>query len=198
MRRNHCVQCTRPLSACYCPLIKQCVNDWPVVILQHIGESRHALGTARIAALSLKNCSLTTVSESTQTSTQLLDQALPHASVLIYPGAAAAPVSELLNRSACPLIFIDATWRKSRRMLHEMPQLANLPRYGLHDLPASRYRIRKTNQSGAVSTLEAIIHTLELLEAAPGKYTSLLSAMDWMLAQQISHIGASRLQSNYE
>ncbi len=198
MKRVHCPQCTRPLTACYCHLIERVVNDWPVLILQHASEARHALGTARIAALSLENCALATVSNGNQISKQTMDQILSCAPVLIYPGAEAAPISELLDCSARPLLFLDATWRKSRRLLHENPEFTHLPRYALHDMPASRYRIRRSNQLDAVSTIEAIVHTLELLEAAPVKYASLLNAMDWMIAQQSSHIGASRLQSNYE
>jgi len=198
MKRAHCPQCMRPVSACYCHLIEPLNNLWPVFILQHSGEARHALGTARIAALGLENCVLKTLTDSAQTSGQTVNQLLSFAPVLIYPGIEAAPVADLQASSPRPLLFIDATWRKSRRLLFETPELAHLPRYALHDMPASRYRIRRSNQPDAVSTLEAVVYTLELLETAPAKYVSLLNAMDWMIAQQISHIGASRLERNYE
>ncbi len=196
MKRVQCPQCTRPLSVCYCHLIKRIANVWPVHILQHAGEARHALGTARIAALSLENCLLSTTVDSAPTG-QTMDRMLSDSPVLIYPGAEAMPISDLLDLPPRPLVFIDATWRKSRRLLFETPELRSLPRYALHDMPPTRYRIRQSKQHNAVSTLEAIIHTLELLEAVPGKYASLLTAMDWMIAQQIKHIGASKLNSNY-
>jgi DTW domain-containing protein len=127
-----------------------------------------------------------------------VDEVLAVAPALIYPGADAAPVSQLLGCPPRPLLFIDATWRKSRRLLHEYPELARLQRYALHDMPPSRYRIRKSTQVDAVSSLEAIVHTLELLEQAPGRYTTLLKAMDWMIAQQINYIGTERLNHNYQ
>jgi len=197
MKRVHCPQCTRPLSACYCHLIEPLNNVWPVFILQHAGEARHALGTARIAALGLRNCILSTISDDAPDNRQTVDEVLSCAPALIYPGAAAMPITDLLECSPRPLLFIDATWRKSRRLLLETPELALLPRYALHNMPASRYRIRKSTEPNAVSTLEAIVHTIELLEAAPGKYISLLKIMDWMIAQQISHMGTSRLKNNY-
>ena len=196
MKRDLCTRCKRPFSACYCHLINRLGNFWPVLILQHAVEARHALGTARIAALGLENCLLTTVPVNDPTR-QTVEQLLSCAPVLIYPGSQAMPITDLLGSSPRPLLFIDATWRKSRRLLLESPELAKLPRYALRELPASRYRIRKSTQVNAVSTLEAIVHTLELLETVPGKYTSLLTAMDWMIAQQISHIGATRLENNY-
>lgn len=184
--RKRCERCNRPVQLCYCALITPVENTWPVHILQHPLESRHALGTARIASLGLANCTLT--------------QDSPHTdgAVLIYPGKDALPLSALAGQSPRPLVFIDATWRKSRRMLLESPELAALPRYAL-DAPApSRYRIRKEPAPDAQSTLEAIVLTLGLLEGAEDRYHPLLSVMDTLIEQQIKRMGQETFSRNYD
>ena len=53
--RAQCPRCQRPQSHCLCALIPQLPSRTRVLILQHPEESRHALNTARLAALGLVN-----------------------------------------------------------------------------------------------------------------------------------------------
>jgi DTW domain-containing protein YfiP len=161
-------------------------NAWPVRILQHAAEARHALGTARIAALGLLDCQLLAADA----------RPLPKG-VLIYPGPQSQPLSALLGTAPQPLIFLDATWRKSRRLLLESAELAALPRYHLENPLPSRYRIRREPNVNALSTLEAIVQTLELLEAAPGRHASLLQVMDALVDEQIARMGEQTFRRNY-
>lgn len=187
-RRECCPRCTRPLSVCYCAQIESVANRWPVAILQHPRESRHAVGTARIAALSLARCELSELREAFSPEP---------GDVLVYPGDRARPLDELTTDSPRRLVFLDASWRKSRRMLHEQPALAGLPRYHLVDVPASRYRIRREPDPGFLSTVEAVVLTLEQVERSPGRYQALLRVMDWMIDQQIRHMGESTYHQHY-
>lgn len=185
-RRLRCPHCQRPLDRCYCASLTPQPHAWPVRILQHAAEARHALGTARIAALGLRDCLL------------LPAHASPvPAGVLIYPGPDSQPLSALLGTTPQPLIFLDATWRKSRRLLLESPDLAALPRYQLENPQPSRYRIRREPHAHALSTLEAIVQTLELLEAAPGRHAALLQVMDALVDEQITHMGEQTFRRNY-
>ncbi|MEX1197618.1 MAG: tRNA-uridine aminocarboxypropyltransferase [Pseudohongiellaceae bacterium] len=186
--RRHCPRCRRPEVVCYCSLIRPVDNRWPVHILQHPRESGHAVGTARIAALSLTRCGLDILQQSFSPSP---------GDVLVYPGADARPLEELTGESPHRLLFLDASWRKSRRMLHEQPALAALPRYCLTDAPPSRYRIRREPERGFLSTVEAVVLALETLEREPGRYHSLLQVMDWMIDQQIHHMGDSVYRRHY-
>lgn len=86
------------------------------------------------------------------------------------------------------LVFIDATWRRSRRILHTWPALADLPRYRLENVPPSRYRIRKAPHGEALSTLEAIAATLQALEPAVFDAAPLLQLMNAIIERQIGHI----------
>ncbi len=185
-RRIRCPHCQRPLALCYCASLTPLPHVWPVHILQHAAEARHALGTARIAALGLQDCQLLPA-HTTPVPT----------GVLIYPGPDSQPLSALLDTAPQPLIFLDATWRKSRRLLLESADLAALPRYQLEKPQPSRYRIRREPHADALSTLEAIVHALETLEAAPGHYGALLRVMDALVDEQIAHMGETRFRRNY-
>lgn len=161
---------------------------------------RHPLGTARIAALSLRNSELHTVSLATEHQQQTeatIEDLMARQPVLIYPGKDALPVSGLGQLPVRPLLFIDASWRKSRRLLHAYPAIGRLPMYRLAETPLSRYRIRREPMPGAVSTLEAIVGTLSLLEPDTPGITSMLTVMDWMVNQQIEHMGKAVYAANY-
>ena len=81
-------------------------------------------------------------------------------------------------------MVLDATWRKSRKMLYLNPALQRLPRLALQDVPPSAYRIRKAHAPHQLSTLEAAAHALAQLEANPVYYQPLLSAFDGFVQQQ--------------
>ena len=80
--------------------------------------------------------------------------------------------------------MLDATWRKSLRMLIASPGLQTLPRLSLQHLPASRYRIRKARQAHQLSTLEACCQALGELEGEPARYEPLLAAFDGFVEEQ--------------
>jgi len=176
-------------------------NRWPVLILQESREMRHPLGTARMAAMSLVGCELHTLSVSREQraeATRIVADLLLRQPVLIYPGDDALPITDLQTEVVPrPLLFIDASWRKSRRLLHEFPALGGLQRYQLPDVGPSRYRIRREPVPSAVSTLEAIAAALSILEGDDRKYAPMLQAMDWMVDRQIGHMGREVYQSNY-
>ena len=198
MKRSSCLQCKRPLSVCYCHTIKRIDNHWPVFILQHPHESKHAIGTANIVELSLTKCKLQ-VGENFNRESLPVDE---HQAVLIYPGEDAEPL-EVLNTQTSQiqqtktLVFLDASWRKSYRMLMESPVLQALPKITLHPTQVSRYQIRKSKLPHSLSTLEAVVHTLAGLEKNEGKYLPLLQSMDWMIEKQIELMGEEVFKKNY-
>ena len=58
MSRIHCERCLRPQSHCLCALIPRLDSRTRVLLLQHPSEVNHALNTARLAALGLRNAEL--------------------------------------------------------------------------------------------------------------------------------------------
>jgi len=189
MPRTVCERCSRPVTECYCHLLSSVSNHWAVQILQHQGEASHPFNTARIAALSLVRCSLLPCSDTTDDADlqpAVLAQGVQP--VLIYPTATSKPLDTLTLQPGNSLLFIDANWRKSRRLYLQSPWLQSLPAVHLTPTSPSRYRIRKASRPGYLSTLEAIVDVLKAVEPS-GKGPaagSMLSVMDWMIAQQLA------------
>ncbi|MDO8273376.1 MAG: tRNA-uridine aminocarboxypropyltransferase [Gammaproteobacteria bacterium] len=197
--RARCPRCQRPSLRCYCAQLPSPAlqNHWPVTILQHPQESRHALGTARIAQLGLGDCTLL-VGDTETLQAEVAGQVAEKSIALIYPGTASQPLSVLREQPPQRLLFIDATWRKSRRLLLESAWFAAQPRYHLESPPPSRYRIRKEPHSDALSTLEAIVHALGFVEDDENKYTPLLRIMDSLIDEQIREMGLETFAKNYQ
>jgi len=162
-----------------------------VLILQHSSEASHALNTARLAALGLRNAELR-VGERFEDD---CDAARP--SYLLFPGEDAMPLGSLAD-AAQPvrLIVPDGTWRKARKILHVNPWLAELPRVALPEGLNSRYRLRKAPMPGALSTIEAIVTALNLLES-PSRFDELLRPFDALIEGQIDAMGREVYQRNH-
>jgi len=85
---------------------------------------------------------------------------------------------------------LDATWRKSRKMLYLNPALQALPRLALVDAAPSNYRIRKAHAPHQLSSLEAAARALGQLEGGGERYQALLDAFDGFVSQQASYVRA--------
>jgi len=192
MSRSQCPRCQRPPSHCLCALIPSITNDTAVLILQHPSESGHALNTARLAALGLTNAELR-IGERFEDLPA--DDGVEN--YLLFPGERAIGVGELAQASGpLRLIVPDGTWRKARKLLHLNPGLASLPRAALPEGLVSRYRLRKAPMPGALSTLEAIVTALNLLEG-DDRFDALLKPFDAMIEAQIAAMGAEVFQRNH-
>ena len=197
MSRAQCSRCMRPQTHCLCALIPQLDSRTRVLLLQHPSEVSHALNTARLAALGLTHAQLH-VGEVFDDLDQLIN--LPgYQARLLFPGEDAQVLTayELADKSL-PLLLVvpDGTWRKVRKLLHLNPMLAQLPRVTLPQGAVSRYRLRKAPGPGALSTLEAIVQALEILEA-PTSFAPLLRPFEALIEGQIEAMGAETYERNH-
>lgn len=197
MSRAQCPRCLRPQSHCLCELIPHLDSRTRVLLLQHPSEVNHALNTARLAALGLINAELL-VGEVFEDLDRLLSPP-GYQARLLFPGDEA----QLLQASVAsdenlPLLLVvpDGTWRKARKLLHLNPLLAQLPRVTLPEGAVSRYRLRKAPGPGALSTLEAIVQALEILEP-PTSFAPLLRPFEALIEGQIEAMGADTYQKNH-
>ncbi|WP_395024869.1 tRNA-uridine aminocarboxypropyltransferase [Comamonas odontotermitis] len=180
-RRAVCPRCLRPRSACICALAPSVPTDTQVLILQHPLEVHEAKGTARLLHLSLPASQLVVAETFDEAELQRwLHQPwgandAPRQAVLLYPQTPGEPVASFSPENpqarAMPLrlVVIDGTWRKSRKMLYANPLLAQLPRLALTDTEPAAYTIRKAQQEGQLSTMEAATHALQALEGWPAQ-----------------------------
>ena len=195
--RARCGRCQRPHSHCLCALIPQLQSRTRVLILQHPEESRHALNTARLAALGLVNGELQVGEQFADLASWLADPA--YQACLLFPGDDAQPLATVAaSPRARPLLLVvpDGTWRKARKLLYLNPLLAALPRVCLPTGLESRYRLRKAPMAGALSTLEAIVVALEALEA-PQSFAALLQPFEALIDGQIAAMGEPTYQRNH-
>ena len=197
MSRAQCSRCLRPQTHCLCALIPQLDSRTRVLLLQHPSEVGHALNTARLADLGLLNAELR-VGEVFEDLATLLNPP-GYQARLLFPGEGAQLIdtAEPSDESLPWLLVVpDGTWRKARKLLHLNPLLAQLPRVTLPEGAVSRYRLRKAPGTGALSTLEAIVQALEILEA-PTSFTPLLRPFEALIEGQIEAMGADTYQRNH-
>lgn len=197
MSRPICSQCTLPQVRCICPWVQRQNNPVPVLILQHPKEAGSAKNTAGLLHLSLSNSELQ-IGEAFPAS-QLEALLGNKTNVLLYPHSTdpalpVAPTFDLTQKADnLRLVVIDATWRKSRKMLYLNPALQTLPRLALTDTPPSAYRIRSSQGPGHLSTLEASCYALTLLENDPDNYRPLLAAFNRYIEQHPALMARERL-----
>ena len=198
MSRTQCARCLRPQSHCLCELIPQLPSRTRVLLLQHPSEVNHALNTARLAALGLINAELV-VGEVFEGLETLLSPP-GYQARLLFPGEDAQLIqASVASGDSRPLLLVvpDGTWRKARKLLHLNPLLAQLPRVMLPAGAVSRYRLRKAPGPGALSTLEAIVQALEIIEA-PVSFAPLLRPFEALIEGQIEAMGAETYLRNHD
>ncbi|WP_339497007.1 tRNA-uridine aminocarboxypropyltransferase [Pseudomonas sp. EA_15y_Pfl1_P101] len=195
MSRPQCSRCLRPTTHCLCALIPSLDSRTRVLLLQHPSEVNHALNTARLAALGLNNAQLV-VGETFDDLPTLLN---PHGyqARLLFPAEGAQPLQAYAPGDQPVLLVVpDGTWRKARKLLHLNPLLAALPRVTLAEGAVSRYRLRKAPGPGALSTVEAIVQALQVLEA-PSSFEPLLKPFEALIEGQIAAMGEEVFQRNH-
>ena len=163
-----------------------------MLLLQHPLEQGHAKGSAGLLQMSLQRCR-TWVGETFDPAALAQALAAPdQSSWLLYPEDRTAIAGATLTPPpACrQLVLLDATWRKSRKMLLLNPLLQRLPRLALLDPPASRYTVRKAHLGHQLSTLEASVLGLQQLEGPSPAFEELLAGFDSFVAQQAQRFHA--------
>lgn len=176
---------------CHCALMPTVPTRTRIVILQHPHERTHPFGTARLVRLCLPKASVHVPwAGFTGTLEQRVD--VPADTIVLFPDPAAPLLEDLLGQqpAAAPpstLLAIDGTWAHARRLYRENAWLQSLRHVRLAPATPSRYRIRQEPRADYVSTLEAIVHALRVLEPETPGLDALLRAFDEVIDRQIAH-----------
>ena len=189
--RAVCARCRRPEVVCYCRFVREVPTRTRVVIFQHPRERDVPINTARIASLCLPSSELHVglSFRGTRALDRLLaDQERPP--VLLYPGPGARDIEATPPEGPVTLVVVDGTWWQARKLVKLNPELAALPRYAFRPAAPSDYRIRKEPRDEYVSTLEAIVHVLGVLEGEGSSVTSLLEPFRAMVDAQLAYVGS--------
>lgn len=172
------------MSHCLCACIPAVSNRTRVVVLQHPDEAKHPLNTARLAVLGLKRAELLIGTDIPQLDSMV---ASAEQAWLLFPTeneGGSRPLASYRGSDASLLIVPDGTWRKARQVVRANPVLSTLPRLSLPLGRPSEYRIRKTREPAAVSTIEAIVRTLSILEPWQD-FQPLLKPFSALVEQQV-------------
>lgn len=146
------------------------------------------VSTCRLAHLSLPNSEMH-VALRPEGSPHLEALAQDPGTMLLFPGPGSTDASEL-PRPPRTLIVVDGTWINARKVVERSPLLSALPRIGFTPSRPGNYRIRKEPAEHCLSTIEAVAYVLEVLEAAPGRFTPILGSFDRMVDLQLDYIAA--------
>jgi hypothetical protein len=114
----------------------------------------------------------------------LSDPAQP--AVLLYPGEGAIDVASHPPSGPVTLVVVDGTWWQARKVIRENPDLSALPRYTFSPPTPSEYRIRREPDARCVSTIEALVHVLGVLEGDRERFHALLAPFRAMIDAQIA------------
>jgi DTW domain-containing protein YfiP len=175
---------------CYCAHVTELATRTRVVVLQHPRERVKAVGTARIAALCLPSSEVfvgVDFSAQPRLDPLLCDPARP--AVLLYPGPDARDLAREPPPGPVTLVVVDGTWHHARTLMRRNPRLQELPRYVLSAPRPSEYRIRRAPRADYVSTLEALVHALTVLEGR--HFEALLAPFRAMVSVQLGFAAQS-------
>ncbi len=200
---RYCSHCEKAKKACICTFIEPISCPVPLIILQHPSETKKAIGTARIAHLTLPLCDIYVGENFTQH--KELNERIQNDQyhyLLLYPSEKAISISNLLDtkaqdKSKIGLIVIDGTWKKAFKIWSLSTNLHTLPQITLDKLTTSDYQIRRSSKKAGVSTVEAIYHALSSLNGNKNDYSSLLTAFHQMIQFQIKHMPTDLYETRY-
>ena len=155
-------------------------------MLQHPQEQRQAKNSVAMLRLSLAHCEVVVGERFAPGALEALLQRPGRDTWLLYPDVPAAPAPSAPGTTVgapLRLVVIDATWRKSLRMLLEHPALVALRRLSLVAPVPTCYRaIRAARRADQISTLEATVQALAMLEGPSFDAAPLLDAFGCFVA----------------
>lgn len=141
--------------------------------MQHPKEKQHAKGSVPLLSRSLQHCQIWVDEVFEQLEHRLEFEQFNN--LLLYPETGPSPVeSSALNTKPRRLVLIDATWRKSFKMLQLNPILKTLPRISPKFEKQPAYLARKAAKPNQYSSLEACCSALLELDGQQTDYDKLL------------------------
>lgn len=182
-----CVRCFRPPAMCLCANLPTVPTRTRVLVLQHPHEQRHPFGTARFVKLCMPNAEVH-VARPGFDGVLDCEFAVPPGTAVLYPHPDARDLAELPpSEHPRALLVLDGTWGHAKALYRDNPWLRSLPHVRFTPAAPSRYRIRKEPRDDYVSTLEAIVAALQIVEPTTTGTAELLAAFDRMIDAQIAH-----------
>ncbi len=198
--RPVCPQCRRAAVVCFCEHVVPCRTQTHFVILMHHDEFNRRVATGRMAHLCLENSTLirgTNFTHNEQVNAMLADPA--NYPVVLTPGEGSINLTEIPAEQRAGMfpkdrrltVFIlDGTWAQARQIRRLSRNLAAFPKVCFTPPTLSRFLVRKQPKDYCYSTIEAIHHVIDLVEAKalPGRpHDNLLEVFGAMVDRQLDY-----------
>lgn len=187
--REECYRCFRAASVCICDRVPKIDNQTKIVVLQHHRELLHPIGTARIARLGFEKQEVRVARRHHKLAVPAYQKPK---TALLYPHAQARNLDQLEpNEHPEHLIVLDGTWAQASSMYRANPWLHELPHLLIRPSHESNYRIRRQPKEGCLSTIEALVQALRVMEPETENLDELLRVFDEMVDCQLKFLEAS-------
>ncbi len=199
-KRPLCPGCGFILARCLCDTLRPINNSTHPIILQHPSETKHALNTVALMKKSFKKITVLMGEDFSEDSLlNSLIEANNDSIALLFP----TDKSNLL-KSEDPagtnrlthLVLIDGTWKKAHKIFILSKNLHKLNSFKLESTQAGQYKIRSSKVEHSLSTLEASVIALNVLEKET-KTKSLEETFRKMIEFQIEKMGGETYKKNY-
>jgi len=188
-QRPFCFRCWKVEALCLCSVIPQLESAVRITLLQHPNERYMPVNTARFTHLGLTNSVMYHGIDFNQHQSFMNDLAtFPCEKIgLLFPSQSARPLEEA-PKDLQNLYVVDGTWNEAKKMIYNSQILHEVPHYVFTPQKESTYRIRKEPKKEFVSTVEAVVTSLRILEGDPQAYGELLHVFDVMVENQLHYI----------
>lgn len=192
--REFCYTCWRAQILCLCKFVEVVANKKEIIFLQHPNERTMPFNTARLAHLSLAKSQL--ISGIYFNDNEIISAlaAKQNRIGLLFPSAEAQDLSKAPEQLES-LIIVDGTWREAKKIIYHSSALQSIPHYSFSPEKPSNYRIRKEPSDSHISTIEATVYALGILEKNPGKFDPLIALFDRMVDRQIYFMQMNHLKT---
>jgi DTW domain-containing protein YfiP len=190
-----CEHCRRPPVVCFCRYVQRMPTRTRVVLLQHPRERKIGVGTARMAHLSLPSSIMRVGLDFSDDQAVREAVAGPQPAYALFPRPGAIGLAELPRDQPITLVVFDGSWSLARKLRRLNPALAALPHVAFTPRRPSDYRIRRQPRPMCVSTIEALVEALDVLEPDAGPFDRMLDPFRAMVEKQewfVRQVGSFR------
>lgn len=169
-RRRHkprCAGCGLKPEGCACALLPTLALGTRLAVVQHVRELHKPTNTVRLLAKMLPDLPILPfgMREPAFDPSPLADDVDWH---VLFPREDAAVFDDAAVASAragkLGLVLLDGTWHQCTRMSRRVPRICDLPCMALPAGPASIWTVRTQHEAHGMSTFEAALRVLELVE----------------------------------
>jgi hypothetical protein len=107
---------------------------------------------------------------------------------LLFPSENSVILDELGPKERpSQIVVIDGTWHQAKTIFRDVPALHQLTQYRLAPKQPGNYRIRREPTETSLSTVEAVVAMLKVLEPNTAHLDSLLDVFHRMVDDQLAH-----------